>query len=146
MQIRSDDITAIFDVCLERMRRGESIVTCLLDYPSEAEELEALLIAAMHARTTFRPPSLAPEARQAIQRQLQQAVAARQPALGRTRTSWFGPIVMRFALALVVALLSLGGGVAGAQSSLPGSPLYSLKRASEGVRLRLSSSAAQRAT
>jgi hypothetical protein len=146
MQIRSEDTTAIFDVCLERMRRGESIVACLLDYPSEAEELEPLLIAAMHARRTFRPPSLTPEARQAIRRQLHQAVAARQPALRRTRASWFGPLVMRFALALVVALLSLGGGVAAAQSSLPGSPLYSLKRASEGVRLGLASSAAQRAT
>ena len=146
MHSRSEDTTAIFDVCLERMRRGESIVACLLDNPSEAEELEPLLIAAMHARRTFRPPSLTPEARQAIQRQLHQAVAARQTAQRRTRARWFGPLVMRFALALVVALLSLGGGVAAAQSSLPGSPLYSLKRASEGVRLRLASSAAQRAT
>jgi hypothetical protein len=145
MQIRSDDITTIFDVCLERMRRGESIEACVLDYPSEAEQLEPLLIAAMYARSSFRPPSLAPEARRMIRRRLHQAVAARQPALRRTPAGWFGPFVMRFALALVVALLSLGGGVAAAQSSLPGSSLYPLKRASEGVRLRLASSAAQRA-
>ena len=145
MQIRSDDITTIFDVCLERMRRGESIEACVLDYPSEAEELEPLLIAAMYARSTFRPPSLAPEARQVIQRQLHQAIAARQPAPRRTMAGWFGPFVMRFAVALVVALLSLGGGVAAAQSSLPGSSLYLLKRANEGVRLRLASSATQRA-
>jgi hypothetical protein len=145
MQIRSSDLTTILDVCLERMRRGESIEACVLDYPSEAEELEQLLIAARHARSTFRPPALAPEARQAIQRQLQLAVAARQPAQQRTRAGWFKPFVMRFALTLVVALLSLGGGVAAAQSSLPGSSLYPLKRVSEGVRLRLTSSAAQRA-
>jgi len=145
MHIQSDDITTIFDVCLERMRCGESIEACVLDYPSEAGELEPLLIAAMYARSTFRPPALAPEVRRAIQRQLQLAVAARQPAQRRTRVGWFGPFVMRFALALVVALLSLGGGVAAAQSSLPGSSLYPLKRASEGLRLRLASSAAQRA-
>src|SRR3954464_4777576 len=124
MQIRSDDTTAILHVCLERMRRGESIEACILDYPSEAEELEPLLIAAMYARITFRPPALAPEARQAIQRKLHQAVAARHPALQRRRASWFGALIMRFALVLVVALLSLGGGVAAAQSSLPGSTLY----------------------
>jgi hypothetical protein len=146
MQIRSDDITTILDVCLERFRQGESIEACVLDYPSEAEDLEPLLIAATYARSTYQLPSLAPAARQRIQRQLRQAIAARQPALRQTRVSWFRPFVMRFALALVVALLSLGGGVAAAQSSLPGSPLYPLKRASEGVRLRLASSATQRAT
>src|SRR5215207_3855681 len=146
MQIRSSDLTTILDVCLERMRRGESIEACVHDYPSKAEELEQLLIAARHARSTFRPPALAPEARQAIKRQLQLAVAARQPAQQRTNAGWLGPFVMRFALALVVALLSLGGGVAAAQSSLPGSSLYPLKRASEEVRLRLASSATQRAT
>jgi hypothetical protein len=146
MQIRSNDITAILDVCLERMRRGESIEACVLDYPSEAEDLEPLLIAAMYARSTFRPPSLAPAARRAIQRQLHQAVAARQPVSRRSSASLFGSFAMRFALVLMVALLSLGGGVAAAQSSLPGSPLYSLKRASEGARLRLAASASQRAT
>ena len=60
MHIESDDITTIFDVCLERVRCGESIEACALDYPSEAAELEPLLIAAMYARSTFRPPALAP--------------------------------------------------------------------------------------
>jgi hypothetical protein len=145
MQIRSNDIATIFDVCLERMRRGESNETCVLDYPSEAEELEQLLIAAMYTRSTFQPPALAPEARQKIRRQLQQAVAARQQAPRRTIASWARPFAMRFALAFVIALLSLGGGVAAAQSSLPGSSLYQLKRASEDVRLMLASDPTQRA-
>src|SRR5882672_8098639 len=124
MQILSYNLTTILDICLERMRRGESIEACVLDYPSEAEELEPLLIAAMYTRSTFQPPPLAPEARQAIQRKLQLAVAARQLTLRPTPARWFGPFVMRVALALVVALLSLGGGIAAAQSSLPGSTLY----------------------
>jgi hypothetical protein len=146
MQVGFDDIAAILDVCLERMQCGESIEACLLDYPSEADELEPLLIAAAYARSTFRPPLLAPDARRAIQRQLRQAVVARQPSLRRTRASSFRPLIMRFALALVVALFSLGGGVAAAQSSLPGNSLYPLKRASEAVRIRLASSATQRAS
>src|SRR5215216_7600781 len=117
MQARSDDITTIFDDCLERMRFGESIEACLLDYPSEAEELEPLLIAATYARSTLQPPSLSPQARQAIQRQLHQAVAARQPAQRRKPAKLFAPFAMRFALALLIALLSLGGGVAAAHSS-----------------------------
>src|SRR5690242_9956013 len=110
MQVESDDIAAILDACLERMRCGDSVEACVLDYPSEAEELEPLLIAATYARSTFRPPSLAPEARRAIQRQLYQAVAARQPPPRRARGGRLGPFVMRFSLALMIALLSLGGG------------------------------------
>jgi hypothetical protein len=145
MQVEFDNITAILDVCLERMRRGESVEACVFDYPSEAEELEPLLIAATYTRSTFRPPALAPEARQAIRRQLQQAVAARQPVQRRARWGWAGSFVMRLALALVVVFLTFGGSVAAAQRSLPGNLIYPLKRASESVRLRLASSSTQRA-
>src|SRR5215213_7447924 len=107
MQIRSDETTAILDICLERMRRGESIEACVLDYPSEAEDLEPLLIAAMYARSAFQPQQLAPEARQAIKRKLQLEVAAHQPAPKRMPARCFGSFVMRTVLVRLVALRSL---------------------------------------
>src|SRR5262249_12013155 len=145
MRARSDDIATILDVCVERIQRGESPEACVLDYPAQAEELAPLLVAVRHART-MQPPALSPQTRQRIRPQIHQAVVTRQPAPRQTTAGWFRPMMMRFALALVVALLSIGGGVAAAQSSLPGSSLYSLKRASESVRLRLAFSPSQRAT
>jgi hypothetical protein len=144
MQARSEDILTIFDVCLERMRCGDSPEACLLDYPSEAEELGPLLYAAMRART-FQPPPLNPEARAAIQRRLRQAIAVRQPKRRRLMAGWFRPMAVRFALALFIALLSIRGGVAAAQTSLPGSLLYPAKRAGESIRLGLALSPAARA-
>lgn len=61
MQVRSEDITTILDICLERMQCGDSPEVCLLDYQSEAEELAPLLIAAMHARAFIPPHSELPE-------------------------------------------------------------------------------------
>jgi hypothetical protein len=145
MRTRSDNITAILDVCLERIRHGESPEACLLDYPDQADELAPLLMAVRQARS-LQMPALSTQARQNIRRQLHQAVAARQPAPRRTFAGSVGLFAMRFALVLLVAFLGIGGGVAAAQSSLPGSSLYPLKRASENVRLRLASSPAQRAT
>ena len=145
MRTRPDDIAAIFDICLERMRLGESPEACLLDYPALANELAPLLMTVRHART-LPTTALSPHARQAIRRQLHQAVDARQPRLRRTFAGSFGVFAMRFALVLLVVFLGIGGGVAAAQSSLPGSSLYPLKRASENVRLRLAAGPAQRAT
>lgn len=101
-------------------------------------------MAVRHART-MPIPALARQARQAIRRQLHETVAARQSNPRQTFVGSVGLFAMRFALVLLVAFLGIGGGVAAAQSSLPGSSLYPLKRASETIRLRMTSNPAQRA-
>jgi hypothetical protein len=56
--------------------------------------------------------------------------------------------VLRFSALLVAIVLAISGsavGVAAAQSSLPGSPFYSVKRAGESLRLTLTTSPDQRA-
>src|SRR5262249_26019090 len=56
--------------------------------------------------------------------------------------------VLRFSALLLALVLAVGGGtvgVAAAQTSLPGSPLYSVKRAGESLRLTLTTSPDQRA-
>jgi hypothetical protein len=43
----------ILDECLDRVNRGESIETCLKDYPEQANELEPLLRAASQAKKAY---------------------------------------------------------------------------------------------
>jgi uncharacterized protein DUF5667 len=141
-----DYIADILEICLERMRAGDSVAACLQDYPHCADELAPLLKTADYARRVP-PPQLSPAARQAIQRQLRSAVVGRAPRR-RATTSWYRTPVLRFSALLLAIVLAIGGGavgVAAAQSSLPGSPLYSVKRAGEDVRLTLTTRPDQRA-
>ena len=141
-----DYITDILEICLERLRSGDSIAACLHDYPHCAEELAPLLSSADYARRAPHP-QLNPAARKVIQRQLHRAVAGRAPR--RTAaSSWYRAPVLRFSALLLAIVLAIGGGtvgVAAAQSSLPGSPLYSVKRAGERLRLTLTTRPDKRA-
>jgi Domain of unknown function (DUF5667) len=142
----SDQISDILDTCLERVRGGETVAACLHDYPQFANELAPLLIAVDNVRQAP-PPQLRPAARQAIQRQLRSAVAGRAPRRAATN-SWSRMPALRFAGAMIALVLAIGGGTAGvsaAQSSLPGSPLYPIKRAGEELRLNLTPDPAGRA-
>jgi uncharacterized membrane protein YgcG len=148
MLTRSDSVADILDTCLERLRRGESVDVCLRDYPAEAQELAELLNAAMAVRL-LPSPVLAPATRSAIQAQLRRKVvnqrAAQRAAQRSIKTRWFFQATLRFALvALLIMVVGLGGGVAAAQRSLPGDPLYPLKGVSERTRLLLATSPEQR--
>ncbi|HEX9373052.1 MAG TPA: DUF5667 domain-containing protein, partial [Roseiflexaceae bacterium] len=146
MLTRSDDAAGILEICLERLRHGESMDVCLRDYPAQAQELAPLLRAAMQVRA-LPPPVLSPAARSAIQAQLRLAVVRQRAAQRSVNTHGFARVALRFAIvALLLLVVGLGGGVAAAQSSLPGSPLYTLKRAGERGRLLLATSPEQRAT
>ncbi|HEX5691657.1 MAG TPA: DUF5667 domain-containing protein, partial [Roseiflexaceae bacterium] len=140
---RSTYSNDILEICLDRMRLGESAADCLRDFPDLAEELAPLLAAAKLARH-IPQPQLNPGARLAIQRQMRSAIAGRAP-LRAARAPWYRMTVMRLAAAFVIAFLALGSGVAAAQSSLPGSPLYPVKRAGEELRLGLTFKPEQRA-
>jgi uncharacterized membrane protein YgcG len=144
MLSQPDDSIDILETCLERLRHGESAAACLRDYPAEAQELAPLLVAAVKVRA-LPPPVLSPAARKAIRKQLRRAVAQQRAAGRASKPRWFAQAALRFALVVLLLMtVGLGGGVAAAQSSLPGSPLYPLKRASERARLVLATSPEQR--
>jgi hypothetical protein len=140
---RTTSIDDTLEICLNRTRRGESAAACLRDYPHLAEQLAPLLAAAALARRAPQP-QLNPGTRLAVQRQLRGAVAGRAPRR-MAGTPWYRMAALRLAAALVIAFLALGGGVAAAQSSLPGSSLYPIKRAGEDLRLSLTFRPEQRA-
>jgi hypothetical protein len=134
-------------LCLARIAAGESIAACLNDYPEHADELAPLLEAAAELRG-WAQPALSDATRASARTRAHAALAARRARPPR-RWAWVWTRGMRLALGSVLALLlllgTLGISVAAAQSSLPGQPLYGLKRQSEELRLQLASDAEQQA-
>src|SRR5437867_1173831 len=136
MRFRS--FNSVLDECIAALQQGDTVDDCLAKYPSHADRLEPLLILADKVRNT--PPALPrpwPQAA-AWQRVRQRATDLRsspQPVqLSFDYGAWLRPVAIT--LAVLLALFgATGGTVLAAQNSLPDSPLYRVKLASEDVRL-----------
>ncbi|MFL5800675.1 MAG: DUF5667 domain-containing protein [Roseiflexaceae bacterium] len=144
---RGESIECILQRCLARIAAGESIAACLRDYPEHADELAPLLETVAELRG-WAPPTLSDAARRTARARAHAALAVRRSRPSRRWLRvWAGG--MRLALGATLALLlllgTLGISVAAAQSSLPGQPLYGLKRQSEELRLQLANDAEQQA-
>ncbi|MCC7355176.1 MAG: hypothetical protein IT330_15635, partial [Anaerolineae bacterium] len=145
------DIAAILDDCIERLRRGEAIETCLARYPGREQELGALLHVAAQLHDAPRP-RLSMTSRTVMQERLHGAMAGKEPLhVRRPLLGWLrlpAPPRPRFAFAYATLLLIILLSVSLtniAVNSLPGTPLYPAKRVAEDARLALTSGAAQRA-
>jgi hypothetical protein len=133
------ELNNILDECLERLiTSGETVEQCLERYPEHAVELEPLLRTATVTREVLTiEPSAEYRARARYQlRSEMERVAVRKwwPVL-HWQPRWAMVVVV-----VMVVLLAGGGTVAAADSSMPGTPLYGVKLATENVRLALSSS------
>ena len=128
----------ILDGCLESVLRGANIEECLELYPDYAEELRPLLVTAVGAK---RAVDIKPrrEFRDRAGYEFQRAIREVEPAPAARRKESLFQALMKPAWAtmiLVVIVLAAGSGtVYAANSSLPGEPLYSVKMATESVRL-----------
>jgi hypothetical protein len=133
------DFDNILDECLQRLLAGESVEACLSRYPEHAAELEPLLKTARNTlkATDIRPR---PEFRDRARYHFQMAVREMPVKESRGFFTVFRPALVTVAM-LAIVLLAGGGVVAAAGNSLPGSPLYSVKLATESVRLALTPSA-----
>jgi len=117
--------------------KGESLEQCLARYPEQAAELKPLLETALAAReaATIQPR---PDFRARARYQFRSAL---KEAAGKSRTSWGWFPRWATVVAIVLVLVLAGGGtVVAADSSMPDSPLYSVKLATEQVRLTLTPS------
>ncbi|MFQ5855660.1 MAG: DUF5666 domain-containing protein [Anaerolineae bacterium] len=147
----SSDFATVLDECLDRLKSGDSVSTCLESYPEHAEDLEPLLETAQFAEALrfTEPPRLQALAR-GRQRFLTEAVRLREQQQVKERSlpervrdlftaGAAGPLWGRTAAVIVVALLLFGalGGVVvqASESSLPGDPLYSIKQVTRQVQL-----------
>lgn len=134
-----NEFNDILNECLERLLvKGETIEHCLQSYPEQADELRPLLQTALAVKkaSTIQPRAeFKARARYRFHSALQEAASRRsRPLFG-----WFP----RWAtvVAIVLGLLLLGSGtVAQASYSMPDSPLYPLKIATENVQLALTPS------
>ncbi len=131
-------IEDIFNNCLERMFKGESVEDCLGAYPEQSPELESLLQAscALAKRASAIEPG--PEFKAQVHQRLQAMLYAEQKKLEeRARIPvWH----RRWALAMtaVLGFLLIGiGAVGAAASTLPDETLYPVKLATEQVKLTL---------
>jgi hypothetical protein len=129
----------ILNECLERLLiKGESIEQCLQSYPEQAAQLKPLLQTAQVAKKALAIQPRAEfraKARYQFHSALQEAASPRSRPLLGWLPRWATVVT------LVVGLLLVGGGtVVAAGNSMPDSPLYPLKLATEQVRLILTPS------
>jgi len=151
--LRTRGIESALDKCLSCLKKGDSIEACLAEHPSLADELEPLLQTALRAQQLRGSRALSEAALAAGRSEFLRKAAAlrastaqnRQGVFSRLadglRATWNGLTMRKGTLTIIAtALLLFGllsGGTMASANSLPGDPLYPLKRASERVQLAL---------
>lgn len=131
----------ILDRCLEAVLSGRaSVPDCLAHFPQEAERLGPLLRAALLVQC-IPGPQMAAETMDALELRLRSHTASRRPE-GRIIPLRLLAMPGRWAATfMIVLLLAMGSGatVAASAGSMPGDPLYGVKRFWEGVVIAVSS-------
>ena len=130
---KSKEFENILTECLDRLMKGEDIESCLARYPEHAVELEPLLKTALEARTAAAVKPRA-EFRQRAGYEFQKAISEMPSKTTRGSFRW----QLRWVVPVAVVLVLLSGGagtVVAATNSLPDSPLYQVKLATEAIQL-----------
>ncbi len=140
---KSSQFENILDECLERLIRGGTVERCLESYPEQALELEPLL---RTAQATREASAITPRAefkaraRYEVRSALHDEVSQKTRPISVFKRGWV------VALMVIGILLVSGGGTAlAASNSMPDSPLYPVKLATERVQLALTPSAVDKA-
>ena len=133
---QTEEFNNILDECLERLLvRGETMEQCLASYPEQADELEPLLQTALATKKALAIQPR-PEFKARARYQLGSALGEVKPKRGFFSLGWQPRWAMAVSVVLIM-LLAGGGTVAAAGGSMPDSPLYPVKLATEQVWLTL---------
>jgi hypothetical protein len=128
------DFDQILDICLDRLQTGATLADCLASYPQHAAQLAPLLQIASRLETPAGPTMSDQGLRAGEARLLAQA--ARLRARRKASTLPVTGLIRRLAAAGIAGLVlvcgMLGVGTVSA-ASLPDSPLYPIKQATEAV-------------
>ena len=129
----------VLDECLERLlARGETIEQCLQGYPEQVSELKPLLETALAVK---KASDIQPRAEFKTSARYQFHSALEEAASQRSRPTFGWLPRWATVVTMVLGLLLVGSGtVAAAGYSMPDSPLYPVKLATERVRLALTRS------
>ena len=140
---KSNDLENILDECLERLIRGETVGKCLESYPERALELEPLLRTAQAAR---KASAITPRAEFKARARYEFRAALHDEVSQQTRPVSIFKRGWVVALMVVGIVMVSGGGTAlAAGNSMPDSPLYPVKLATEQIQLALTPSAVDKA-
>ncbi len=135
---------AALEDCCRRVQRGESLASCLPDYPVEyREEIAELVPLSERVSLLGRDPS--PEFQAGLEGRLLAAVddAKREQGASRRRFAFFFPLgtAFRSGAATLVVLLALtlagAGAISASAGALPDNPLYGIKTAQEWVQMAM---------
>lgn len=137
------DFDHVLSVCIDRLRSGDTTEACLTSYPSHASHLAPLLRVAVMMQPSAIPTMSADGFRAGQGRVLARASELRsRPRSSLPARKGAVPGLLDSVRRLIIATVSIiflscailtAGTVSAASTSLPGSPLYLAKRASEAV-------------
>ncbi len=133
----------ILDECLERLLvKSESVEKCLASYPEQADDLKPLLQTALATKKAL---AIEPRPEFIARARYQFVTALGETASRKGRRFFAWRLRWTTVVATALVLLLVGGGVVvAAGNSMPDSPLYQVKLATEQVQLRLTPSALSR--
>jgi anti-sigma-K factor RskA len=142
------EFTEILEICIRRIEAGRTIDEAIADYPSEKEDLRALLQLALDARPQGRamnvPSSAQVNSRKRFLAQAQQMQQRPRPASLWSLLNFLRVNAGQIAFGLAaVALLFVA---LGSVQALPGDGLYPVKLAAEQAEVSLAGSSAERVT
>ena len=127
----------IFNECLERLRQGESIESCLGSYPEYAVELEEMLSTVLNVRwrASMAQPRTEFKARARAQfmgalRYSRQFEQPQRPGIFSFQRAWVPALA-----SVLILLFATAGTAAASTNAMPDQPLYNVKLATEQVRL-----------
>ena len=143
------DVDGIVAICVEQIEAGQATVeSCLAQYPDLAAELE-LPLRMIGRLLAVSASDMHPAAIQRLETRLLSRTEELKREQVRTGRKGISTVIARLAsaMAVIVLLLILGSGAwVVSANSLPGHPLYPVKRASENVQMALTGDPVQRAT
>lgn len=132
------DFDSILDECLDAILAGErTLEGCLALYPDQADELKpALQIGLLAAR--LKKPEMDAGSVEALEMRLRGQMLAQARPPVRSAIVPFSKLAAMVAIVFLLTIGAGGGAVAASANSLPGDPLYGLKRLWEAIILALS--------
>jgi hypothetical protein len=140
-------IEEAFNDCFERLSAGESLDSCLSDYPQFALELDLMLRTTYDVKRRAYPIQPRPEFKYWAKVRLQgvQDYVSRQPVQDKSAAfNWRRAMAISMA-AMLVFVIASSGTVAASSEALPDEPLYGVKLAVEQAQVTFAQSDVDRA-